>query len=88
MSLEAGHPFAHYEILEPIGKRGTREVYRVRDGKLGRDVALKLLPDEFAPGPGTAETIPTRGEAPRFAEPSRVSTAPFQYRDAEEKHKS
>ena len=51
MSLEAGHPFAHYEILEPIGKRGTREVYRVRDGKLGRDVALKLLPDEFAQDP-------------------------------------
>ena len=51
MSLEAGHPFAHYEIFEPIGKRGTREVYRVRDGKLGRDVALELLPDELAQDP-------------------------------------
>ncbi len=51
MLLEAGHPFAHYEILEPIGKRGTCEVDRVRDGKLGRDVALKLLPDEFAQDP-------------------------------------
>ena len=48
MSLEAGRKLAHYEILEPIGKGGMGEVYRARDGKLGRDVAIKVLPDEFA----------------------------------------
>ena len=48
MSFQPGHKLAHYEILEPIGKGGMGEVYRARDGKLGRDVAIKVLPDEFA----------------------------------------
>ena len=48
MSLEAGHKLAHYEIVEPIGKGGMGEVYRAKDSKLGRDVAIKVLPDEFA----------------------------------------
>jgi len=47
-SYLTGHKLAHYEVLEPIGKGGMGEVYRAKDSKLGRDVAIKVLPVEFA----------------------------------------
>src|SRR5471032_2799584 len=48
MSLAAGTRLGPYEIIAAIGAGGMGEVYRARDIKLNRDVALKILPDAFA----------------------------------------
>jgi eukaryotic-like serine/threonine-protein kinase len=47
MALTAGTKLGHYQITDLLGKGGMGEVYRARDAKLGREVAIKALPTEF-----------------------------------------
>jgi serine/threonine-protein kinase len=51
MALEAGTKLGPYEILSPLGAGGMGEVYRARDSKLDREVAIKVLPELFSRDP-------------------------------------
>jgi serine/threonine protein kinase len=48
MPLPTGTRLEHYEISGPLGAGGMGEVYRASDTKLKREVALKILPAQFA----------------------------------------
>ena len=51
MALTTGTKLGVYEVLSAIGAGGMGEVYKARDTKLDRDVALKILPDAFVNDP-------------------------------------
>src|SRR5512132_586537 len=50
MTIAAGARLGPYEILSPIGAGGMGEVYRAKDPRLAREVAIKVLPEEFFEG--------------------------------------
>ncbi len=66
MTLAAGRRLGSYEILALLGVGGMGEVYRARDPRLGRDVAIKVLPERFA-------AIPDR--LGRFAQEARAASS-------------
>jgi Tol biopolymer transport system component len=51
MALSAGTRLGHYEVIAPLGAGGMGEVYRARDTRLGRDVAIKVMPEHLAAQP-------------------------------------
>ena len=51
MALSTGSSLGSYQILGHLGSGGMGEVYRAKDTKLGRELALKVLPEAFARDP-------------------------------------
>src|SRR5262245_24946692 len=63
MPLKAGCRLGPYEILSPLGAGGMGEVYRARDTRLERVVAIKVLPDAFTASPQTLERFQREARA-------------------------
>ncbi|MGA2643387.1 MAG: protein kinase [Candidatus Sulfotelmatobacter sp.] len=66
MALASGTKLGPYEIQSPLGSGGMGEVYRARDARLNRDVAVKILPGSFSTDPDRLQ---------RFAQESRAAAA-------------
>jgi len=66
MRLGAGQRLGPYEILAPLGSGGMGEVYRARDTRLGREVAIKVLP---------AERMADEGRKRRFVQEARAASS-------------
>ena len=64
MFLAAGTRLGIFETLAPLGKGGMGEVYRAKDTKLERDVAVKILPEEMAKRPDRMARFQREGSWP------------------------
>src|SRR6476660_2812631 len=63
MSLPAGEKLGPYEILAPLGAGGMGEVYKARDTRLNRFVAVKVLPESVARDPETLARFEREAQA-------------------------
>ena len=63
MALESGTRLGPYEILSPLGAGGMGEVYRARDTRLDRTVALKILPARLAESPARRQRFEREARA-------------------------
>jgi serine/threonine protein kinase len=76
MSLAAGTRLGPYEIVAPLGAGGMGEVYRARDTRLRREVAIKVLAASFAESSEHRRDLRGRGERGRDRAGSRAHRRP------------
>ena len=74
MALSAGTKLGPYEIVAPLGAGGMGEVYRARDTRLGRDVAIKVLPEHLADRPDLRERFDREARAIASLNHSHICT--------------
>ena len=75
MALEVGSKLGHYDVTALIGEGGMGQVYQATDTELGRNVALKILPDAFAADPNTQALVLELVEGPTLAD--RIAKGPI-----------
>ena len=63
MALTSGTKLGPYEIVEPLGAGGMGELYRARDTRLGRDVAIKVLPAHLSANPDLKQRLEREAKA-------------------------
>jgi RNA polymerase sigma-70 factor (ECF subfamily) len=74
MRLQSGMKLGHYQILAPLGVGGMGEVYRARDARLDRDVAIKVLPERLADTPEALARFQREAKAlAAFSHPNLVA---------------
>jgi eukaryotic-like serine/threonine-protein kinase len=78
MTLSSGSQLGHYQILSPLGKGGMGEVYRAKDLRLGREVAIKVLSDRFSDDKNSLSRFEREGKAlASLAHPNILSIFDF-----------
>ncbi len=80
MALASGSRLGSYEILTKLGEGGMGEVYRARDSRLGREVALKVLPPEVTNDPGRLERFDREARAIAALNHPHIVTHPLDRR--------
>ena len=85
MSLAAGTRFGTYEIIDLIGVGGMGEVYRARDARLKRDVAIKILPEALAAEPERISRFEREAELLASLNHSNIAIV-HDFQKAEQRH--
>ena len=85
MTLEIGARLGHYRILALLGRGGMADVYRAEDERLGREVALKAVPAEFARDPERIERFQREVRAAAGLTHANIVTV-FEFGQGEEQH--
>ena len=85
MTLEFGTRLGHYRIIALLGRGGMADVYRAEDERLGREVALKAVPTEFARDPERIERFQREVRAAAGLTHANIVTV-YEFGQGEEQH--